>query len=110
MTKKNEEVPGNVLATQANIQREASRLSYALHKLDFVVQEDDERDPWLVGLRIKPPGDDSAEWLVVATGDTLEGAVVAFHTAGTLTEALRGVAERYVNKTLKWRDDEYRRK
>lgn len=104
------DVPGNIMATHSAIQRDALRVALAFDKVEQSLETDVDRDPWLVSIRIKVPDGELDDWFVILQGDSQEGAVVAFHAGTTMREAARGALERYVNKSLKWRPDEYRRK
>lgn len=104
---KKQDIPGNVIATQAIIQRQALKVAAALDWLDYSIREDDEREIWVIGLRVKFPEHEGEDYLVVMKGDSNKGNHVAFHAADGLAEALRGAAERYKNKKLVWKEDQY---
>lgn len=61
----------------------------------------------VVGLSIRGPQTTGGEHLVVIRGLDGEGVpVVSFHSAFTVTDAIRGVEDRLANGSLKWRVDE----
>ena len=105
---KDSSVPGNVLASQAIIQREAMKLALAVDRVDHKVHYDDDAPLWLTGMRVKFPVNEGGEYLVVMRGEEVDRGVVAFHAATSLREALRGAFERFMNGSLKWKTDEYR--
>jgi len=74
---------------------------------DQAVERADDRDVWFQGLSVRPPTALRAEWLVVMRVNTEEQPVVAFHSAGTFAEALKGALERFENGSLVWKDDAY---
>lgn len=62
----------------------------------------------IVGLNIRSPRTVGDEVLLVVKGVDAEGTpCVAFHSAFSLGEALRGLEGRLRNGTLKWRVDAY---
>jgi len=64
----------------------------------------------LEGFSVRAPLVRGGEFLATLRGTDHEGGpVVAFHTATTLDELVRGVAGRLASGQLKWRVDEYRR-
>lgn len=63
----------------------------------------------LTGISMRAPKDTGEELLLVIRGVDAEGMhVVAFHSAFSLAEALRGLAARLSNGTLRWREDGFR--
>lgn len=62
----------------------------------------------LVSLSIRGPRHEGDEILMVIRGLDQDGQpVVAFHSGYTLGDAIRGVAGRLNNGSLRWREDEY---
>lgn len=62
----------------------------------------------LVGINIKRPSAVGGEILAVVKGLDAEGTpCVAFHSAFTLEELVRGLESRLANGSLKWRVDEF---
>lgn len=63
----------------------------------------------LTGLSMRAPKGVGEELLMVIRGIDAEGMhVVAFHSAFSLGEALRGLGARLNNGTLAWREDSFR--
>ena len=57
---------------------------------------------------VKAPTEEKPEFFMVVRGIDGEGRpVVAFHSSLELDTLFRGVEQRLLNGTLKWRDDEY---
>lgn len=62
----------------------------------------------LSGLSVKAPKGEGEELLIVIRGIDADGMpVVAFHSAFSLSEAVRGLAARLNNGTLRWRPDDF---
>jgi hypothetical protein len=62
------------------------------------------------GFSVRGPRARGDEILLVVRGiDADEAPVVAFHSAFSLGEALRGLEGRLSNGTLKWKPDEFRK-
>jgi hypothetical protein len=63
----------------------------------------------VVGLSVRGPRAEGDEVFVTVRGLDAEGTpCVAFHSAFSLGEAMRGVAARLKNGTLKWRVDQFK--
>lgn len=63
----------------------------------------------VVGFSVKGPQQRGDEVLIVVRGFDAEGApVVAFHSAYTTIDAIRGLAARLNNGTLQWKADKFR--
>lgn len=108
MKKRNSlEEPGNVLATQANIDRVLAKAANAL----FVASECfdvPERVGYLVkSIRFKAPEEPGGEWMAVMTIMDEEGQKVGFHSGGDFSETLVGLCNRIRMGKMKWRKDEY---
>lgn len=63
--------------------------------------------PLVTRITAKQTEPDTNEWLIVIAAVQDAGPVVAFHSDYGFAEALRGSLERYMNKGLKWKVDEY---
>jgi hypothetical protein len=63
----------------------------------------------VVGLSIRPPAGAGGDFLLTVRGVDEAGArVVAFHGSPDLGDALRGLHNRIMNGSLKWRPDAFR--
>lgn len=84
------------------------RAGRAVQYLSFCLEGERDISVELSGLTIRAPKEEGGEILVVLRGLDEEGAaVVAFHSAFSLDEALVGVENRLANGSLKWRIDEW---
>lgn len=101
------EVPGSVLATQANIERIMSKTANLLHWAGGVLDQPDVTGFHLKQIRIKCDLKGGGGWMAVVTALTPNGDQVAFHRGDDFREALEGVLSRIRNGSLKWKDDEY---
>lgn len=64
----------------------------------------------VIGLSIRGPRSQGDEFFVTVRGLDADGQRwVAFHSAFTLTDLIRGVDARLSNGTLKWREDQFER-
>lgn len=102
-----QEVPGNVLATAALVQREMLKFANALMIMDGQIQEGTFSEHRVVSLRLALPSDKRPDVLAVLTIETAEGRMVAFHSDSGLVSALKGLAHKYSNQTLKFRKDKW---
>jgi len=60
---------------------------------------------FVVELRFKARYALEGDMLVVVKAEGEQGERIAFHSAGTLPEAVQGVANRLMNGDLKWKED-----
>jgi len=64
----------------------------------------------VTGFSVRAPLVQHGEYLMVIKGtDEAGGPIVAFHSSTSLADLFTGCANRLVNGSLKWRDDEFRR-
>jgi hypothetical protein len=103
------EVPGNALASAQAFTRGLLRQAETISLFEHSVERLEDDDTWVRSLSIRLPDGVRTSYLIVARADTPEGAVVAFHDAPQLLEALGGFCERLRNGSLRWKPDEYRR-
>lgn len=102
------EVPGSALATQQEVARQMMRVGESLALLDRLalrLREEDELD--VSGLSVRFPQGSGAEYLITVRARVDGVRVVAFHSAYTMGEALRGLYNRISTNKLKWKVDEY---
>jgi hypothetical protein len=79
-------------------------------RLDTNLGRLEDHDINLTGLSLRPPSQTrDGDWLVVVRAQVGGEAVVAFHGAATLLEALPGTIRRILNHTIEWKVDEYAR-
>lgn len=83
------------------------RIGTALVRADLAILDRGDDDEMLLTITVQTPWKRGADYLVVGRMLTGGRHIVAFHGADTLYEALRGFSERFVNKQLVWKDDEY---
>lgn len=107
MPKNKTEVPGNVLATQANIERIVSFTGQAVHKADYRVSDINPQRLNIKQFKIKAPPGGQGMWMGVVTAIIDDVAVVGFHQGETFGRCLEGLCSRIANGSLNWRHDEY---
>lgn len=102
-----DELPGNAVGSAANYQKYIMSFGEALLRLDSAFEKNREPGTLLLRVSFKSPGLHGTEWFVVVTA--LQDGVpkVAFHAGDSLSEAVKGLCNRYVYGKLKWKDDEY---
>lgn len=63
----------------------------------------------VIGLSIRPPQGQGGDFLITVRGLSADGGrVVAFHGSPDFGDALRGLHNRLLNGSLKWREDQFR--
>lgn len=101
------EVSGNVLATQANLDRIISRTGNVVHQASFYMEHDFGGTKKVKSIRLKGPSEPGGDWLVVVSVDIDGYAMVGFHRDISMQAALEGSLQRILNGGIKWKDDEY---
>jgi hypothetical protein len=91
-------------------QDNARRAGDAVFYIDAVMHGWRDVGVVVVGLSIRSPRHEHDDFFVTVRGVDAEGARwVAFHTAMTLMDLLRGVAARMKNGSFKWKEDTFER-
>lgn len=101
------DVPGNSLASAAEYQRQMVKSAEQLMRLEAVLDRLDEQGTFVLGMSIKVKGFDRNDYLVVLRAQVGNERVVSFHTGDTFLEAVRGMAARLENGSVKWKEDSY---
>lgn len=104
---RNNEVPGNVLATAAMTERLLSKAGLALYQAANSMDRLHEEEIHITAIRFKPRGLEAGEWLAVVTAEMDGSAVVAFHSGDGFVTTVTGICNRIMNGSLKWKEDEY---
>lgn len=99
------EVPGNSYVSAVMLQREMVKLAEALYRMDSSIEKALGKGEQVRSIKMRAPGRAGGEWLAVMTVDTKEGAFVAFHSAEGYVECLKGLATRYCNGSLKFKEE-----
>lgn len=107
MTTPKKDIAGDARASAIAVQRHLMRLGERMEMFEHHADRLFEQGLEVVGLSVRCPGDESAEYLVIARGRDSTGKVVAFHGGETFAEAVGGFMSRMANDSLKWRKDEY---
>jgi hypothetical protein len=109
MSDRGKEARGDTIGSQAAFDRSMWAVGVAIDVLEGQLRKmraDDGIDVTGISFRIAVGG--TEEHLATVRAKTEEGHVVAFHSAYTIAELMRGLSARVTNRTLKWRRDEYR--
>lgn len=96
--------------TLAQSERQAKddrRLLHAGLVLDRSESAPNSQGVWLQQVKIRIPAMEHGETMIVLTGASAEGPVVAFHRGDGVSQTLAGAINRYHNGALKWREDQY---
>ena len=84
----------------------ARRIGMNLLVLESRLSQFDEEGVAVVSFTVRLPTTEKPDVLIVLRGATDEGAVVGFHGAATVWEALNGALERVYNRSMKWKEDQ----
>lgn len=99
--------PGNAIASETARVQELVRLAEGLQRLDRLIATALREGAAWGNMTLKPPPVEGGEWLLIARAFFNNEHYVAFVSASTLVEALRLLAAKAENNTLKWKVDEY---
>ena len=108
MTKKQVgHVPGNTLASQAEMDRMLYGFGRTVTLVDFEVRKYLRSGNPVKALRFKAPDVEGGDWMAIVTV-TLDGAAaVAFVFGSTFGECLRTLANKMENGSIQWKEDQY---
>lgn len=104
------EVPGNVMATGAAVQKEMLKVARELYRFDDRQERLHEQGDVITSVRFRAPEMPGGEWLAVINLITSDGAFVGFHSDVSFVAAVRGVCSRVNNGSIKWKEDQYANK
>lgn len=107
MSKKNRDVPGNSLASQAQYQRDMLRLGETISRMERILDRMFEEEWIPKRVSIKVPVNQGDEYLVIITAESPGGPVVAFTSGQSFAEAIRVAIARIENGSVKWKEDAY---
>jgi len=108
VTKKNEQYNGNTLAAQAAFDREMVRVAAVLHRLDGIADDTYREERLLTRLSLSFPSLSREGYLAMVTSETPEGKWIAFNADPSPVTALVGLILRIENKTVKWKEDQWK--
>lgn len=107
MKHKDQEVPGNVLATAALTERILSKTGHSVHMAGHAMSNMEQNGLSILRISFKATGSVDGSWLAIISASSENGSVVAFHSGDSFPSTLQGVCSRIVNGSLKWKEDEY---
>lgn len=104
---KNQEQPGNAYGSQQLLDQMFHKAGVSLSKIDRVARLGVADWGTLLAVRMVCPKEDGEDWLIVVSVASSEGRQVAFHAGPDLLSAVTGLANRFQNGSLKWKEDQY---
>lgn len=87
------------------VERQMIRLATTIYGMERTIETWDDDDVFFRSLMIKDKRDADGGWLAIIKADGPNGGLVGFHGADTFAECVRGVVERMINKSIKFRED-----
>lgn len=107
MAKREKRASGNSLRGAVAFQEELAQEALLLRRVErwWNSQEEDEFD--LKWLKIRPPREESGEFLLVCAAWVDGASMVAFSSGSSLVDALHSFARRLLNGSVRWKADEY---
>lgn len=103
----NTDVPGNAQASAAAFERYVFSLGRAWLDFERIAHDMGHAGTPIKRVTLKGPLVEGGSALIILTADSEEGPVVAFHNVDDLGTAIKGLAARLQNGSLKWKVDEY---
>ena len=107
MKRRNQDMPGNAMESQAQYQRQMVRLAEQLVRAERTFDNLFDEDVVVLRMTIRLPQYEGQEYMVIVGARSPEGRVVTFHSSETFAEAVRGALARLENRSNKWREDKY---
>lgn len=85
----------------------AQKVGAVILSIERRVEQSNESGLYLVGFSVRLPNEERPDVLLTARARTDTAALVAFHGAPEVGQALVGFMERFGNGSLKWKEDQY---
>lgn len=92
-------------ASKRAAERMVKRLGLAVERLDVWTTEAPDDEHYIVGINIKVRYDTIGDVLIIVKARGVDGDVVAFQSADTISAAVAGLVARLDNGQIKWRED-----
>lgn len=83
------------------------RLGVTISTLERHAAKQEDEGLYLTGMTVKFYTGDAEDVFLILRADSENGPVVGFGGGPTFGEALRSTLERFYNKSIKWKRDEY---
>lgn len=87
----------------------AQRTGETLIAFERAVEAADDDGLWLSGVSVRPPVEGRPEWMLVWRAVVDGRQMVAFTSGGLFHEAVRTGCEAWINRSLRWKEDQYAR-
>jgi hypothetical protein len=87
------------------VERQMIRLATTIYGMERTIETWDEEDVFFTSLTIRDKRMEGGGWLAIVKARGSSGNLVAFHGGDSFAECVRGVVERMINKSLKFRED-----
>lgn len=104
---KAEEHAGNALDSRAAYAKQMLRLGELVNTMEASIDNLWDDQIQVTSIRLSLSNETRSDVLVVIKATTEGEAILAFHSAETIPEAVTGLCNRLKNKSLKWKEDEY---
>lgn len=101
------DTPGNTLASQRSYEQSMVKVGQAVNRLDAYIDAYAEEDVFVSSMSIRVPQDIGDDVFITVRARVNDEAVVAFHGGATFAEALTGLINRFQNRSLRWKEDQY---
>lgn len=101
------DVPGNAMLSVAAYQKRMIKLGEALMRLEATLERLYDEDILILGLSVKFPNEEGADYFMTVRAQVDGELKVAFHGAATFAESVEGFVNRLVRKQLRWKADKY---
>jgi hypothetical protein len=106
MPRKDKEA-GSAVNRQVAFDKEMFKKGIKVTRMSNHIEKTETHDTGVTSIRFKAPTDERAEWFGVVSYVHEGEPLVAFHSGETFEEVLLGVCSRFVNGSLKWKEDQY---
>lgn len=88
-------------------QKLMGRIADTLVRMNDKIDDYSDEDIYLRGMTIQTPWHGREDYLIILRATIGGQQVVAFSSGETFYEAVKVACERFINRTLKWKEDEY---
>lgn len=100
---------GNAMASALAVQREMLRVAEMLYRSEHILDVSFEHEIVVTAFRVTTPANGRDGYMGVVSALVDGAPCVAFHGAESLHEAFIGCLQRLENRSLKWKEDQWKR-
>jgi hypothetical protein len=101
------DIPGDSRASALAYQQQMVRLAQQIVRFEQVLERMFDEDEEILGLSVRIPSTEGADYLITVRARIGEKRKVAFHASYSFADTIRGLVARLENRSMRWKEDQY---